>query len=192
MKLIIRLMALAAVQLALIASPAAAQTGQDAASVSPARSTAEDYRLGASDRLRIVVFGEDNLSGEFSVSGDGRISLPLIGDVPASGKTVREVQDEIIAALKNGYLKDPRVSAEVLSFRPFYIFGEVLKPGEYPYSDGITAMNAIASSGGFTYRANQKFVFIKRANETAEHRVPLKPELRVAPGDTLRVSERFF
>ena len=191
MRLIVKFIAVAALQLTFAGSPAAAQLAPTVPDTST-RSTTDDYRLGASDKLRIVVFGEDNLSGEFSVSGDGRISLPLIGDVPAGGKTVREVQDEITAALKNGYLKDPRVSAEVLSFRPFYIFGEVLKPGEYPYSDGITAMNAIASSGGFTYRANQKYVFIKRANETAEHKVLLKPELRVSPGDTLRVAERFF
>jgi polysaccharide export outer membrane protein len=151
-----------------------------------------DYILGSGDNLRISVFGEDSLTGQFTVASNGHISFPLIGDVQASGKTVREVREEIAAALADGYIKDPRVSAEVMTFRPYYVLGEVEKPGEYPYIGGITVMNAIATAGGFTYRANNHDVFIKKPNETAEHKVRLNGTLELSPGDTLRVGERYF
>jgi protein involved in polysaccharide export with SLBB domain len=151
-----------------------------------------NYRLGAGDVLRVIVFGEENLSGPFTVAGNGVLSFPLVGDLPASGKTVDEVRNEIADALRNGYIKDPKVSAEVLTFRPYFILGEVAKPGEYPYSDRITVMNAIATAGGFTYRANQKFVFIKPSDGSSEHKVRLNDQLLLAPGDTVRVAERYF
>jgi len=152
----------------------------------------KDYILGPGDILRIVVFGEETLSGQFGVAGNGVVSFPLIGDVPAAGKTVDDVRDEIATALRNGYIKDPRVSAEVLTFRPFFILGEVAKPGSYPYTDGLSVLNAIATAGGFTYRANHKYVFIKRANETVEHKTRLTEDLSVSPGDTVRIAERYF
>jgi polysaccharide biosynthesis/export protein VpsN len=160
-----------------------------AASEDPATA---DYILGSGDNLRIIVFGELSLTGQFTVSGNGQISFPLIGDVQAAGKTVQQVRNEITAALADGYIKDPKVSAEVMTFRPYFILGEVEKPGGYPYSSGITVMNAIATAGGFTYRANSHDVFIKKANETVEHKVRLNDALQIAPGDTLRVSERYF
>jgi protein involved in polysaccharide export with SLBB domain len=91
-----------------------------------------EYHLGAGDKLRIIVFGEESLTGEFFVSGGGKIAFPLIGDVDAVGLTIPELQAAIAAKLADGYLKQPRVSAEVLNYRPFYILGEVMKPGEYP------------------------------------------------------------
>ena len=132
------------------------------------------------------------MSGEFSVAGNGKISFPLIGDVTASGRTVQEVQDTIVARLRDGYVKDPRVSAEVLTFRPFFILGEVAKPGEYPYMDAMTVMNAIATAGGFTYRANHQVIFIKGVQDTLEHKVHLKGDLVLAPGDTVRIGARLF
>jgi protein involved in polysaccharide export with SLBB domain len=169
-------------------APARAAT---TASAGPA-AAAYDYRLGPGDKLRITVFGEDGLTGEFFVAGNGRISFPLIGEVPAGGKTVQAVQDEITAALRDGYLKDPKVSAEVLIFRPYYILGEVTKPGEYPYRDGITVMNAVATAGGFTYRANTKYVYLKKSNEDIEHKVRLTDDLKIEPGETARIIERYF
>jgi polysaccharide export outer membrane protein len=151
-----------------------------------------DYVLGSGDKLRVIVFGEDSLGGEFVISGTGKVSLPLIGDVQAAGKTVRDFQDTVRAALANGYLRDPRVSAEVLNYRPFYILGEVNKPGDYPYISGLSVTNAIATAGGFTYRANTKKVFIRRAGETSENPHALDGSLMIQPGDTVRVVERFF
>lgn len=151
-----------------------------------------EYRLGAADKLRVIVFGEESLSGEFVVSGAGTVSLPLIGEVQAAGLTVPEVQAAIEARLRDGYLKDPRVSAEVLNYRPFYILGEVKKPGEYPYTNALTVMNAAARAEGFTYRADTRRVFIKHANETSEREYPLTSSTPVAPGDTVRIAERYF
>jgi polysaccharide export outer membrane protein len=152
----------------------------------------EDYRLGVADKVRVIVFNEDSLSGEFIVSDNGSLSLPLIGDVKASGRTPREVIQDIQNRLADGYLREPRVSMDVLTYRPFYILGEVGKPGEYPYSSGLTVMNAVATASGFTYRANKRKIFIKRAGETGEQVLPLTPDLRVGPGDTIRIGERYF
>lgn len=167
-------------------SAARAQAAPEAERVVP------EYRLGSGDKIRVITFGEDSLTGEFFVSGSGKVSLPLIGEVQAQGLTIPQFQDEVETALKQGYLKDPRVSVEVLTFRPFYILGEVTKPGEYPYTNGLTVMNAVATANGFTYRANTKKVFIKRAGETEEHAYPLDSSTPVAPGDTIRIGERFF
>ncbi len=161
---------------------------QDAASAGDA----SDYVLGSGDVLRIIVFGEGDLSGQFTVAGNGILSFPLIGDLPAAGKTVEQVRDEIADALRNGYVKDPKVSAEVTTFRPYFILGEVARPGQYPYSNHITVMNAIATAGGFTYRANQKFAFIKPSSGDQEHKVQLNDQLLLAPGDTVRIAERYF
>lgn len=158
----------------------------------PARGLGDDYRLGSGDKIRVIVFGEDSLSGQFVVSGNGKISLPLVGDVNAANLTVSEFQSEVSAALSNGYLKDPKISIEVLTYRPFYILGEVNKPGEYPYSNGLTVLNAVATAGGFSYRAQTKKVFIRHATETSEKPQPLSSQTPVAPGDTIRIAERFF
>lgn len=151
-----------------------------------------EYRLGSADKIRVITYGEESLTGEFTVGGSGKVSLPLIGEVEAVGLTAREFQERVEAALKNGYLKDPRVSVEVLNYRPFYILGEVNKPGEYPYTNGLTVLNAVATAEGFTYRANKGKVFIKRADATKEEEFPLTGTTKVAPGDTIRIGERFF
>ncbi|WP_322964445.1 polysaccharide biosynthesis/export family protein [Sphingomonas fuzhouensis] len=151
-----------------------------------------DYKLGVADKVRIIVFNEDTLSGEFTVSDSGTLSLPLIGDVKAIGRTPREVIHDIEAKLADGYLRQPRVSMDVLTYRPFYILGEVTKPGEYPYSSGLSALNAVARAEGFTYRANKRKVFIKRFGEAAEKEYKLDSGVMVYPGDTVRVGERYF
>ena len=112
--------------------------------------------------------------------------------MPAGGRTLEEVRTAIVTALTDGYLRNPRVSAEVLTFRPFYILGEVNKPGQYPYSSGLTVFNAVATAQGFTYRANTRVVFIKHSAETSEHKDTLTTATIVQPGDTIRISERFF
>jgi len=160
--------------------------------VTATASAGYEYRLGSGDKIRLIVFGEPDLSGEFTISGDGMVSLPLIRDVRAGGLTASQLQANVEDAFKEGYLKDPRVSIEVLTFRPFYILGEVNKPGEYPYSNGMTVVNAVALASGYTYRANQKKVFVRHAGSTAEEEVPLTSATMVAPGDTVRIAERYF
>ncbi|WP_295705563.1 polysaccharide biosynthesis/export family protein [uncultured Brevundimonas sp.] len=177
---------------ALILTAAAAAAPTSAAPLQTSERTVPEYRLGSGDRVRVTVFGEEALGGTFVVDGAGAASLPLIGEVRAGGLTVAEFRDAVTAALRDGYLHEPRVSAEVVNHRPFYILGEVNRPGEYPYAAGLTVMNAAATAGGFTYRANTRRVFIKRADDTAEQAHPLTGSTPVAPGDTLRIGERYF
>lgn len=173
--------------------PAAAAAQTPAPGVDPQRATTPDssegYILGVGDRVRVIVFGEEALSGEFVVDSTGNIALPLIGQVPAAGRALRAFEAGVQRALAEGYLNDPRVSAEVLNFRPFYILGEVTRPGEYPYQNGLTVLNAVATAGGFTPLANQTVVYIKRAGEEAESRADLTIETAVQPGDTIRIAK---
>ena len=150
------------------------------------------YTLGTGDKLRINVFGQPELSGEFVVDGTGAISLPLIGQVTAIGLSTQELETTIATNLSNGFLLEPRVSAEVINYRPFYILGEVGRPGEYPFNSGLTVLNAVAAAGGFTYRANKKVVFIKSADGNQEMPFELDTNTVVKPGDTLRIGERIF
>ena len=171
-------------------TPAAVQ--QTPVAGTPEAASAADYRLGPADNLRVTVFGHPDLSGEFMVSSNGVVSLPLIGDVKAEGLTLSQFQRETEAKLKDGYLKEPRVSAEVLNFRPYYILGEVNRPGEYPYTNQLTVLKAIATAGGFTYRANKREVMIKGTDDPTEERIQLTPNTVIEPGDTIRVLERIF
>ncbi len=158
----------------------------------PERFSEEAYRLGGGDQIRLIVFGEEDLSGEFVVDGEGFVSLPLVGEVRAGGYTLREFEQEVVVALSQGYLRDPRVSAEVLNFRPFYIIGEVEDGGEYPFVQGMTVLNAVAVAGGYTYRADRRRVFITHANASGELEYNTERGAAVLPGDVIRVPERFF
>ena len=150
-----------------------------------------EYRLGSGDQMRLIVFGEPDLSGEFTIDGTGFIALPLIGDMRAANMTLRELEDSIEAKLRDGYLTDPRVSAEVINYRPFYIIGEVQNGGEYPFVSGMTVISAIARAGGYTYRADTRRVFVTHAEESKENEYPSQNTL-VMPGDIIRVPERLF
>jgi protein involved in polysaccharide export with SLBB domain len=150
------------------------------------------YTLGTGDKLRINVFGQPELSGEFVVDGTGAISLPLIGQLTAKGLSTQTLESTIAERLSSGFLLDPKVSAEVINYRPFYILGEVGRPGEYPFNSGLTVLNAVAAAGGFTYRANKKVVFIKSADGNQEIPYNLNTNTVVRPGDTLRIGERIF
>lgn len=150
-----------------------------------------DYRLGSGDKLRLIVFGEEDLSGEFDVTGAGKVSLPLIGQVQAAGMTLDEFEGEVRGKLEQGYLTNPKVSVEVLNYRPFYIIGEVDKPGQYPYTNGMNVINAVAVAGGFTYRAKQDEVYITRDGDK-EKAYAADQAVKVLPGDIVRIPERFF
>lgn len=151
-----------------------------------------EYTLGPGDKLRATVFGHPDLSGQFLVDGSGKISFPLIGDVEAGGRTVRELERLIINKLKPDYLKSPNVSVDVLNYRPFYIIGEVKNPGSYPYVNGMVVINAIALAGGYTYRAREDRLYITRAKDPERKKQPVNQEAVVFPGDVIEVPERFF
>ena len=152
------------------------------------------YKLGVGDRLRVTVFDEPTLTGEYLVGASGAISLPLIAEVPAARSTPEELAKVITARLEQGgYLITPRVAVDVLNHRPFFILGEVNKPGEYPYSGDLTLLQAIARAGGFTARANKTSVVIRRPEWESARTVKLNEvPLLIAPGDTVTISEAFF
>lgn len=150
-----------------------------------------EYRLGPGDQLRITVFNEAELTGQFVVGSQGTISYPLVGDVRAAGLTIPEFSESLSQALRE-YIRQPNVSVEVANYRPFFILGEVQRPGTYPYSANLTVLNAVATAGGFTYRANRGRVFIRHASEQEERSFPLTIATPVLPGDTVRIGERLF
>jgi protein involved in polysaccharide export with SLBB domain len=152
----------------------------------------DNYRLGTGDKLKVTVYGEEDLSGEVFVDGSGQVQLPLIGQVKAAGLSVHEFVDELKQILGSKYLKDPKVSAQIENYRPFYIMGEVNKPGEYPYENGLNILGAVALAGGYTYRANDADVYVRRNGNTKEEELPANALTRVNPGDIVRVPERIF
>lgn len=152
----------------------------------------QPYRLDSSDGLRIIVFGQEDLSNTYTVDQAGYIAMPLIGDVPARGMTVKELANDIEKRLRNGYLRDPDVSVEVETYRPIFVMGEVSNSGQYPYVAGMTVQNAVATAGGFSARGEQGSVDVTRQinGEIISGRVPITDPIR--PGDTIYVRERFF
>src|SRR6185312_17356657 len=152
-----------------------------------------EYRLGSGDTVRIIVYGEDPLTGEFRVSDHGSVALPLAGTVKAAGRTTHELEDAVAAALKKAnMLRKPSVSVEVATYRPIYVLGEVNKPGQYPYQPGMTVVSAAAVAGGFTYRAIEDYASVVRTSggESVEGKAArMEP---VQPGDVITVYERRF
>lgn len=142
--------------------------------------------------MRYNVFGQDDLNGEYVVDATGSVQLPLIGQVKAAGLTVGQFQNEVTAKLANGFLVNPSVSIEVENYRPFYIMGEVKNPGQYPYVNGMSVLNAVALAGGYTFRANDSEVYIRRAGANKEIQYPADETTKIDPGDIVRVPERFF
>lgn len=150
------------------------------------------YRLATGDKVHVIVYGEDDLGGDFDVDGNGYVRLPLIGQVRAGGLSAHELEDRIASLLKDGYLQDPRVSVAVVQYRPFYIIGEVNKPGEYPYVNDMNALNAIALAGGYTEKADGGVLYVRRNGETEEQRLPADQATQIRPGDVVRVPPTLF
>ena len=154
--------------------------------------TAGTYLLGSNDRVRVKVYGEPDITGEYEVDTNGQISVPLAGHIGAEGLTTKQLEQAIASALARGIVRDPRVNVEVALYRPYYILGEVKKSGEYPYRLGLTVMDAVATAGGFTYRANESKVYLRRAGASSEEVLSLDNPVPVLPGDNIRVPERYF
>lgn len=150
-----------------------------------------DYRLSSGDKIRIIVYGETDLSGDYEVGAAGTVSLPLLGAVPAKGKTIPELSQTLRERLERGYLQNPQISIEVLNYRPFYLHGEVRNGGQFAYTPGLQIADAVAMAGGYTYRADTSYVYLRR-NAGPERAVSIMSGLDVLPGDNIRVPERFF
>jgi len=144
------------------------------------------------DRINVIVYGEQNLSGIYNVTPAGLLSLPLIGTIRAAGRTSAEVEREITNKYSKGYLQEPKVTLTVVEFRPFYIMGEAAHPGQYPYYSGLNVLTAISTAGGLTYRASRTTVLIERAGEDVWKEFPMVADVPVLPGDLIRIPERYF
>ena len=150
------------------------------------------YRLDTGDRIKVTIFGHEDLSGEFEIDGTGRVAMPLIQFVEVAGLSAREAEQAIEGKLAPDYLKNPKASVEILNYRPFYILGEVENPGSYQYVSGMTVLESVALAGGFTYRARQKKMTLIRASDPDKNKVRATIGTKVLPGDVIEVPERRF
>jgi polysaccharide export outer membrane protein len=150
------------------------------------------YILGAGDKLKLTVYGETDLSGDFTIDGSGFARLPLIGQVRAAGYTAQQLEQVVANTLAQGYLKSPRVAVEVTTYRPFYVIGAVNRPGQYPYVEHMNALNAIALAGGFNPSAVESVIFIRREGSNREVEVPVDRTTMVYPGDVIKVHNTIF
>lgn len=150
------------------------------------------YTLGPGDRLKIATYGEQRLTGEFLVNAQGNVSFPLLGDVAAGGKTLEEFRAGLVTRMGSQLLRDPQVSVEMINFRPVFVLGEVARPGEFAFSERLSVYALVAKAGGFSYRANRSFAYIRGENDTDERAVRLSSATAVQPGDTIRIPERTF
>jgi polysaccharide export outer membrane protein len=150
------------------------------------------YSLDSGDRLRVVVFGQENLTNSYTVDAAGRIAVPLIGSVEARGRTTAELGRAIATKLRAGYIREPHVAVEVETYRPFFILGEVNSAGQFAYVNGLTVQSAIAVAGGYSPRANKRGALVARTvqGKVVTARVPLWYPIR--PGDTITIEERWL
>jgi len=150
------------------------------------------YSIRPSDQLRVKVYDEQNITGDYQVDSSGYISIPLAGRIKASGLSPAQLERAIASKLTNGVLKNPDVAVQVTTYGPVYVHGEVKRAGEFPYRPGLTIMDAVALAGGYTYRADESAAFVTRAGSHIEMGYPLDRSVRIYPGDNIRVPERFF
>jgi polysaccharide biosynthesis/export protein len=150
------------------------------------------YRLDAGDKLRVVVYGQEGLTNSYAIDAGGSITMPLIGSVPARGRTPAALASEISAKLRNGYIREPSVAVEIESYRPFFILGEVAAPGQYPYVPNMSVESAVAIAGGFSPRALRDRVTLTHSDGSGSMRVVVPLGTAISPGDTVLVGERWF
>jgi polysaccharide biosynthesis/export protein len=150
------------------------------------------YRLDAGDKLRVVVYGQEGLTNTYAIDAGGSITMPLIGLVPARGRTPAGVAAEISGKLRHGYIRDPSVAVEIEAYRPFFILGEVAAPGQYPYVPNMSVESAVAIAGGFSPRAQRDRVTLTHTDSSGSMRVAVPLGTALSPGDTVLVGERWF
>ena len=188
------------VALSLVAASCSGPNPFDSAALNSSASALPDstisqttaIRLAPGDKIHVTVFGEDKLTGDYQIDTAGYVALPLAGSVKAVGLTAPQLEKALTRQFKGSYLRNPKVTVEVMTYRPFYVLGEVQKPGEYPYRSGLNVLSAMATAGGATYRASKSKVYIQRAGTTVLKEYEQSPSIAVNPGDLVRVPERYF
>ena len=188
--------AVGALRAAFAASPRAAYAAAPGAAVygAPVQPVRYDsaYHLDAGDRLRVVVYGQEGLTNTYAIDASGSITMPLIGQVPARGRTTSGLAGEIAAKLRSGYIREPSVAVEIEAYRPFFILGEVAAPGQYPYVPNMTVESAVAIAGGFSPRAKRDVVTLTHSDAGGPSRYTVPLGTPMSPGDTVFVGERWF
>ena len=153
----------------------------------------QGYHLGPGDQIRLITFGEEQLTGQFLVDDQGRVGVPLLGSVDAAGLTPRRLEEKISENLKaRNLLRDPHVTVEVTAYRPIFVLGDVSKPGQYAYQPGMTLLTGVAVAGGFTYRAVERYAAVVRTVDGRAVEGRVVPSSFLAPGDVVKVLERNF
>ncbi|HET7609146.1 MAG TPA: polysaccharide biosynthesis/export family protein [Gammaproteobacteria bacterium] len=159
----------------------------------PATGRPSAYRLALGDKVKITVFNEPEMSGEFQVNSRGNVALPLAGNVAAVNKTVDQFKHAVAAKLSGKYVRNPRIGVEVVTYQAINVIGEVKNAGQYPYRPGLTMRDAVAMAGGYTYRANTHTLYVRHAGAPAEHTIDVDGvPPPIEPGDNVRVPERYF
>jgi polysaccharide export outer membrane protein len=185
--------AIGALRTAFAAAPAPVVVAAPVAHVEPMRVRYDAaYHLDAGDRLRVVVYGQEGLTNTYAIDAGGSITMPLIGSVPARGRTTAGLAAAISAKLRAGFIRDPSVAVEIEAYRPFFILGEVAAPGQYPYVPNMTVESAVAIAGGFSPRARRDSVTVTHTDASGTARFVVPPGSPIRPGDTVLVSERWF
>ena len=186
---------LLAIVLAACSAGASIQNEAQSNYAEPRRNADGPYLLCPNDRLRVKVYSDEQLNDEYQINSSGYVSIPLVGQIKASGMTTRQFERRLAARMKGqltSNAKSPEISVEIAAYAPFYIYGEVKKAGEYPFRPGLTVADAIAIAGGLTYRASEREIYLRPAGRTVEEVVTLDRPVRIFPGDNIRVAERIF
>lgn len=178
--------------MALLASGCSVGTLSEAEQRSLAAAATGPAKLQPGDKITVYVYGEDKLSGEYQLNQSGQISLPLAGTIEAKGLTQTELEQALAKKFRSEYLKNPKVTVTIATLQPYYVMGEVEKPGEFAYKSGLNVLTALAIAGGPTYRASRSTVQIQRRGETRMREYPISASVPILPGDVIKVPERYF
>jgi protein involved in polysaccharide export with SLBB domain len=182
----------AALAVAGLIAGCAANSISEAEQKTLAQAATAPAKLQPGDKIKVTVYGEDKLSGDFQLDQAGQISLPLAGTIKAQGLTQTELEKALAKKFRSEYLKDPKVTVTIATLQPYYIMGEVEKPGQYAYQSGLNVLTALAIAGGPTYRANRNTVEIQRQGESTMHDYPISTTVPIFPGDVIKVPERYL
>ena len=182
----------AVVAMAILVSGCSAGTLSETEATSLAAAASGPAKLQPGDKITVYVYGEDKLSGEYQLNQSGQISLPLAGTIEAKGLTQSELEQALAKKFRSEYLKQPKVTVTIASLQPYYVMGEVEKPGEFAYKSGLNVLTALAIAGGPTYRASRSTVQIQRRGESSMREYPISASVPILPGDVVKVPERYF
>ena len=178
--------------MAILVSGCSAGTLSETETKSLAAAATGPAKLQPGDKITVYVYGEDKLSGEYQLNQSGQISLPLAGTIEAKGLTQSELEQALAKKFRSEYLKQPKVTVTIASLQPYYVMGEVEKPGEFAYKSGLNVLTALAIAGGPTYRASRSTVQIQRRGENSMREYPISASVPILPGDVVKVPERYF